>query len=209
MLGIVTGLQAEARIARRLGVALAGGGTPDGARHAARALVDAGATALLSFGLAGGLDPALVAGDLVIPIWVTCGGRSFATDPALLQADAAGTLAAEPAVVATVAAKAGLRARTGAAAVDLESGAVAEVAAERSVPFAVLRAICDPAGRDLPPTALAALDAHGAIAGWRVAKSLFSHPGDIAGLLALARDVAAARNSLIRRVGQIVHADIA
>jgi len=207
LLGIVTGLQAEARIARRLGVALAGGGTPDGARRAAWALVDAGATALLSFGLAGGLDPALAAGDLVIPALIICDGRSFTTDPAILRCDAAGTLAAEPAVVATVAAKAALWARTGAAAVDLESGAVAEVAAERGLPFAVLRAICDPAGRNLPPTALTALDARGAVAGWRVARSLFNHPGDIAGLLALARDVATARAALIRRVGQVVDAD--
>lgn len=209
MLGIVTGLRAEARIARRLGVALAGGGTPSGARRAAQALVDAGATALLSFGLAGGLDPARRAGDLVVPVAILCGGHSFTTTPGLVRSNGVGTLAAEPVVVATVRAKAALWERTGAVAVDLESGSVAEVAAAHGLPFAVLRAICDPADRDLPPTALAALDSRGAIAGWRVAGSLFRHPGDIGGLIALARDVAAARKNLVCRVGQIVDADVA
>src|SRR6201999_2935043 len=38
----------------------------DGARRAARQLVDGGATHLLSFGLAGGLDPALPPGTLLL-----------------------------------------------------------------------------------------------------------------------------------------------
>ena len=210
LIGFVTGLQAEARVARRLGLALAGGGTPDGARRAAAALVDAGATALVSFGLAGGLDPALRAGAVVVPLSVVGAGTRFATDPKLcrwLGSPPSGTLAAETAAVATVAAKARLRALTGADAVDLESGVVAEVASARGVPFAALRAICDPATRDLPPTALVALDASGAVAGWSVAKSLFARPGDIAGLLALARDATLARRALVRRVRQILNAD--
>ncbi|MBV9758454.1 MAG: hypothetical protein JO047_15510, partial [Alphaproteobacteria bacterium] len=58
---------AEARIARDLGRPAAGGGNAIGAEQAARRLIDAGVRALLSFGLAGGLDPALRPGALLIP----------------------------------------------------------------------------------------------------------------------------------------------
>jgi hypothetical protein len=57
---IVVGLKAEALLARRLGVpVMIGGGTAAGAEMAARRAVAEGATALVSFGLAGGLDPSL------------------------------------------------------------------------------------------------------------------------------------------------------
>ncbi len=200
-LGIVVGLEAEGRIARGLaGPVAAGGGTPAGAAAAAERLVAGGATALLSFGLAGGLDPALAPGTLVVPGAVLHRGRPWPCDPALtsgVPAAAIATLIAPDAIVATAAAKAALFHATGAAAVDLESGAVAEAAARHGVPFAVLRAICDPAGRDLPPAALTALDAAGRIAPARLAASLLRHPSQIAGLIALGRDAARARRSLL------------
>ena len=95
---------------------------------------------------------------------------------------------------------------TSAAAVDLESGAVARIAATHGMPFAVLRAICDPAERALPPAALAALDARGVIGSWRVIASLAAQPGQLPALLALAADAAAARRSLVERVRQIARA---
>ena len=56
--GVVVGLKAEARIARKLGwdIAIGGGGVV-GAAKAVDVLIGRGATALVSFGLAGGLDP--------------------------------------------------------------------------------------------------------------------------------------------------------
>ncbi len=210
MIGLVTGLRAEARIAGRIGTARAGGGTPDGARLAALALVAEGVTALVSFGLAGGLDPALLAGDMVDAAEILADGVRYATDAGLvarLHGRPSGTIVATSGVVATAAAKAALHGDTGAVAVDLESGAVARVAREAGLPFAVLRAVCDPAIRTLPRAALVALDAHGAIGGWRIALALFKRPGDIAGLLALARDAARARAALVGRVGQIGRLD--
>lgn len=112
-------------------------------------------------------------------------------------------LLAHTAVVATAAAKRDLHDRTGAHAVDLESGAVARAAAAAGIPFAVLRAVCDPAERDLPPAALAALDQRGAIGLLRVIGSVLAHPTQLPGLLALARDAAAARRALLARVRQI------
>jgi adenosylhomocysteine nucleosidase len=208
-LGIVTGLIAEARIAHPLGQAVAGNGTPAGAELAAEALVARGAKALLSFGLAGGLDPSLKPGDVIVPLAVIEHRISYRADPSLAKALGGGfggfiVSAGHP--VATRAEKADLWGDSMACAVDLESGAVARVAAAHHLPFAVLRAICDPAARGLPPAALAALDTRGTIAIGRVAASVLRHPGQIPALIALARDAAAARRALISRVGRIVDA---
>ena len=205
--GLVTGLAAEARVAARLGAALAGGGLPEGAEAAAERLVAEGATALVSFGLCGGLDPALDAGALLVPRAVHDAGDAYPTDPALSAALGGwngAALAAATAPVARREAKRALFAATGAAGVDLESGAVARVAARHGLPFAVLRAVCDPADLDLPPLALTALDAGGTVRPARVAASLLARPGQIGALLRLARAAAAARAALVGRVGDIL-----
>jgi adenosylhomocysteine nucleosidase len=204
---VVVGLAVEARIARRLGFPVAiGGGTASGAEVAARSLVVSGVAGLISFGLAGGLDPALRAGALLVPSAVLVDGRSVPTDPALSQrlgGCSTGLLLGASDVAASAAAKAALFAATGADAVDLESGAVARVATEHGLPFAVLRAICDPAERDLPPAALIALDQHGAVGLARVFGSVLAHPSQVPGLLALAADAAAARRALRDAVARI------
>ncbi len=199
MIGVVTGLAAEASIGARLGSALAGGGTPAGAARAAEALVAKGATTLISFGLAGGLNPALKPGTLVIPAEVIAEDAIYATDPALT--DKLGgplhSLYAAPKIVVTAAAKRALFASTRADAIDLESAAVAEVAVTHGVRFAVLRAICDPAGSTLPPAALIALNEEGAIGLARVALSVLQDPMQAGPLWRLARDAAAARSALL------------
>ena len=204
MLGIVVGLTAEARLARGLGGLIeAGGGTADGAARAAAHLIANGATALLSFGLAGGLAPGLPAGTLVVPTTVTDGaGRSWPTDPPLVQllGTGAGSLLAANAILASAAEKHAAWQSTGALAADLESGAVARAAAAHSLPFAVLRAICDPAERTLPSAALSALDPEGRIRPLALARSLLRQPGQIGGLIALGREAALARTALLARV---------
>jgi adenosylhomocysteine nucleosidase len=206
-LGIVVGLQAEARIARRLGGWVAvGGGTGKRARQATLRLVASGATALLSFGLAGGLDPALRPGDVLVPYAVMIHGRRIATDPALCDVLGGATphmLLAGEQVVAKPAEKQAFWRTTGCAAVDLESGPVGEVATDENLPFAVLRAVCDPAHRVIPPAALISLGASGALALGPLLASLASHPGQLVALLTLARDAAHARRALLRHVARI------
>src|SRR5262249_7263628 len=66
--GAVTGLAAEARIARRAGlVAAAGAGTPEGTDRAIRSLIEQGVPGIVSFGIAGGLAPNLASGTLIAP----------------------------------------------------------------------------------------------------------------------------------------------
>jgi adenosylhomocysteine nucleosidase len=208
--GVVVGLAAEARIARPLGWRVAiGGGSASGAWVAAQGLIDEGSDALVSFGLAGGLDAALRPGALIVPCAVIVDDVRYPADPGLsriLGGVTPHTLVGADAIAVGVEDKRRLHCRTSAAAVDLESGSVARIAATHGMPFAVLRAICDPAVRTLPPVALAALDTRGVIGLWRIIASLAVRPGQLPALLTLAVDAAAARRSLVERVRQITRA---
>jgi adenosylhomocysteine nucleosidase len=162
--------------------------------------VAGGVVGLVSFGLAGGLNPAWRPGALVIPEAVRDGDAIYLTDAVLRDRFGpanARLLVAGPEIVADAAAKRALFAAEGAVAVDLESGAVGRVARHHGLGFAVLRAICDPAERDLPPAARAALDARGAIGLLGVLVSLAREPGQFAALLRLAGDARRARSALI------------
>jgi adenosylhomocysteine nucleosidase len=204
--GFVVGLAAEARVAERFGYpVLIGGGTPAGAADAAYRLVEQGANALVSFGFAGGLDPALRAGSLVIPASILCEGRVYAAEPSL--ADRFGGLTGHCLIAGTSAAtdattKRQLHAATQAHAIDLESGSVARIAEDHGLPFVAVRAISDSADRDLPPAALLALDRRGRIDIIRVLASLLRQPAQLPALLSLASDAARARRALLGLTGR-------
>ncbi len=199
-LGLVVGLRAEARIARRYGRAAVGGGSAEGALEAAHRLAASGVCGLVSFGLAGGLDPRLAPGSVAVPELILYPRGIARAHPALAARFGGfrgGPHLAAREVVTSAAGKAGLFARTEACSVDLETEAVIEAANAHSLPFLVVRAICDPAHRDLPKAALLALDQRGAIGLGRVIASLLRAPGQLPALLALARDAAAARAALL------------
>jgi adenosylhomocysteine nucleosidase len=171
------------------------------ATQAARTLVAAGARGLLSFGLAGALDPALGPGAVLLPAAVTDGAGTVhaAYHPwrerlAALQL-AHGTthaLIVEGAVLSlaqpltTAASKSQARARTGAVAVDMESFAIAQVAMEQGVKFAVARVVVDTAADSLPSAVLQATDLHGEVDYRRLASGLLHQPPQLLALLRLA-----------------------
>src|SRR3954468_18861863 len=71
-LGVITGIAMEAKLLERFAVNRSlmvgyAGLEPGAAYLAAEKMIAAGATALMSFGLAGGLNPAVSAGAVVIP----------------------------------------------------------------------------------------------------------------------------------------------
>jgi adenosylhomocysteine nucleosidase len=204
---LLVGFAAEARVARLCGWQVAiGGGTTEGAARTAQCLIDAGATGIVSFGLAGGLDPTLRAGTVIVAESVAAYGRMWPTDPTLnnrLGGTTGHLCLGLDRAVASADEKLRLNQETGASLVDMESGAVAVVAAAARVPFAVLRAICDPADRALPPAALVALDTAGRLAAARLAMAVLASPGQVMALFGLARDAAAARRALRTRAMQI------
>ena len=205
----MVGLEAEARIARRLGgLVEVGGGDAQGAAAACARLIAKGVRSLISFGLAGGLHPALRPGALVIPDVVLSQDGHWPTHPPLAArlGQVGGAMFSGGAVLVTAAEKEALFTRTGAAAVDLESAAVAEAAGRHALPFAVLRAICDPASRSLPQAALVALDGDGKISTGAVMREAMKRPAEFAALVVLGTDAARARRALTRRVKQIAAA---
>jgi adenosylhomocysteine nucleosidase len=185
------------------GIVAVGGGTREGAQEAAEELIRMGAGALLSFGYAGGLDPALKAGDLLIPTWVLAGGHYYPVDPSL-AASFGGmreqVILGAMGVLGEVEAKQRVRQQTEACAVDLESGAVAQVAWRNRLPFAVLRAVCDPADRALPPMAVTALDRNGRVRKLHMLGAILRRPWQVPALIALGQDAAAARATLVAKV---------
>ncbi len=218
VLGVVAALEAEARtlgpaLRRRDGLASLGDGAllavsgmgGDLAAPAARRLVQAGVSSLLSFGLAGGLDPALRAGRVVLPSEVISrDGIRMQTSPewrrhlsrAIAELEpVSGTLLSSVGPVATVEDKALLFLETGAAAVDLESLAIAQVAAAHDLPFMAVRVIVDSAD-DALPRAVAAAGRSGQLSILRLIGGLAAAPQDLLGLIRLSRRYRAATRSL-------------
>ena len=196
-LGIVVGLDQEAKLASVIGQAAIGGGTFEGALRAAEVLVtELKVTALLSYGIAGGLDPALTPGHVLCASEIMVDGEVFKAGFSAKGLPAGRVLGART-VVASAAEKAALWSETRAQCVDMESGAVALTARKYRLPFGAVRAICDPAGRSLPPAAMAAL-ADGSIRFDRLIGALLLRPTQLPALFALAQDARKARLGLTR-----------
>lgn len=162
---------------------------------------------LVSFGLAGGLDPRLASGALCVPEAVLVpSGRRVAVDPSwrarLLEhtseASGCALLVGRNEPAGSPEEKAELFARSGAGAIDMESHAVAEVAAAQNIPFLVIRAIADPAARRLPAWLSAVISANGRPMPRPLLAGLAAHPGDLAALLRLGGDARRALKALRR-----------
>lgn len=196
----------SASLAGALQLQLAGIG-PERAHRAARSLLSAGAKALVSWGVAGGLAPHLKAGTLLLPETVqTARGQAYYTDPrwrqTLIQClDGSLSLSCAAlqhigAVLSSPREKADLYQQTRCVAVDMESAAVAKLAAEAQVPFLIIRAIADPAHATLPVSALRALDLDGRFQPFALMASLLRHPQDLFGLWQLGGYFRAAKATL-------------
>ncbi len=208
LIGIVTGLPNEAALLPDDDslIVVCDGPGPDRARRAAERAVADGAEALLSFGLAGGLDPALPPGHLVVANAVIGeDGTRAATDDAWrdrLVAEigpegvSVAALAAAAGPVVSVAEKRRLAAATGAVAVDMESLPVAAVARAAGIPFLAVRAVADPAGRAIPPSALAGLRPDGSTDVPAIVRALAARPKEVVGIVRLAGDYRRAEHRL-------------
>jgi adenosylhomocysteine nucleosidase len=219
-LGIVAALLAEARTldpAIRQGDALASladgtllvvsGMGPAAARYGARRLIEAGSGALISWGMAGGLDPALLTGTPFLPSEVVSPeGEVFPTARDWRERLCAALTASRPVCegrlltcrepIGTAADKAIAFRQTAAAAVDMESFAVAEVAARGGLPFIAVRVIVDAAADALPRALLAAAAGRGVVQVRRLLGGLVRAPADVPALSRLVRKYWTARRAL-------------
>ncbi len=219
-LGIVVAMTAEVRSLGQAPIPGGGpihlsGGTlvqlsgmgPERAERAGRSLLGLGATALLSWGSAGGLVPTLSPGGLVLPDNVIGADQSrYSTDPVWCSRlfdrlkDSLvlhrGSLAESAAPLKSPAEKRMLFERTGAVAVDMESGAVAKVAQQADVPFMAVRAVADPAHAAIPQSPLRAVDEFGELSLLAFFTGLIRHPAELFDTIRLGRNFHAAHATL-------------
>jgi len=205
---IVTGLVQEARIAAGPGMAVICSSSDPRQLRALLATLDPDSfRGVISFGVAGGLDPSLKSGDVVVATEVLAGDARWLAGLALndeLVARVAlgrrrvvrGGLAGVEQVIGARAGKAALRSETGASAVDMESHIAAAYAAESGLPFAALRVISDPANRALPAIAMTAIKPNGDIDLRKVLRGVARNPMSLRALVSTGIDFNRALRSL-------------
>jgi hopanoid-associated phosphorylase len=196
---VVTGVAREAKIAAGPGVVtVCSGGSPERLRTLLSRQDPKGIAAVISFGIAGGLNPALETGHVVVADAVISADRRRITDPTLADAliralSEVGkvnllraTVAGAEIALADPRAKSAARTQTGAAVVDMESHIAADYAALHGLPFGAVRVVCDPASDSLPALVNEALNPDGSISFKGVFRSLRREPEQIFDLLKLA-----------------------
>jgi hopanoid-associated phosphorylase len=203
-LGIICGYRSEQRIAQRITPLVAIGWRNP---QAARELIAAGATTLLSFGVAGGLDPTLQSGALLLPDQVLVDGKYLSASPDLhrhltqrFPMAHVEPIFSSTTVLSKAADKRALFSRTNAIAIDMESGAVAKAAIEAGLAFAIIRTISDPVDHSLPPAVKDALTETGDIDYRLVMGQLLKNPFQLPALIRTGRQ----NSTALRRLSEIV-----
>jgi adenosylhomocysteine nucleosidase len=205
---IVTGLVQEARIAAGPGkTVICSSSDPTQLRSLLLRFDPSSIRGVVSFGVAGGLDPSLKAGDVVVATEVMAGAGRWCADLPLNEELIAGfglgrrrvvrgALAGVEQVVVAQTGKAALRSETGAVAVDMESHIAASYAEEAGLPFAALRVISDPASRALPPLVLNAVKPNGDIDLAKILRGVARNPRTLHSLVSTGLDFNRALRSL-------------
>jgi adenosylhomocysteine nucleosidase len=205
---IVTGLAQEARIAAGPGMTvICSSSDPRQLRALLTVFDPTTIRGVISFGVAGGLDPTLKSGDVVVATEVLAGDDRWLAGLALNEDLIAsvglgrrrivrGHLAGAEEVVAARHVKAALHNETGAAAVDMESHIAADYAAKAGLPFAALRVVSDPAHRALPALAMAAIKPNGDIDLRKIMRGVVRNPLTLRDLVSTGIDFSRALKSL-------------
>ncbi len=208
---VITGLAQESRIAAGPGVShvVCSGSDPERLRHQLARLDARGLRAVISFGIAGGLDPSLQSGDVVVATAVMAEEGAWKVPSTVVAAMsdrvrasgipvAQGPLVGAEEPVLKPAAKASMREATDAIAVDMESHIGAAYADAHALPFAAVRVISDPAERALPSLAKSALRADGRVDFGAVVSGLARAPSEFTTLLRAGGDAGRAFAGLRR-----------
>lgn len=204
---------------------IAAGMGMENALRASEWLLANGAKALLSWGLASGLNPGLPAGSVLLPQRIRIDPDSrlpgkkppnlqyLATDKhwrrsllTRLQADfqvSSGDMLYCDRWPTGKHAKQALYQATSASAADMSSMAVGWAAREAGIPFAVLRVVADPAGLALPRTLPRAMDVYGRLSPAGLVPGLLLRPRDGGLMLKFGRRSRAGLAALRRLAGAL------
>jgi len=205
---IVTGLVQEARIAAGPGMTvICSSSDPNQLRALLTVFDPTTIRGVISFGVAGGLDPSLRSGDVVVATEVMAGDARWLAGLSLNEELVSGIalgrrrvvrggLAGVEEVVVARARKAALHADTGAAAVDMESHIAAAYATGAGLPFAAVRVISDPADRSLPALAKSAIKPNGDIDLRNILRGVVRNPRTLSALVSMGIDFNRALRSL-------------
>ena len=208
---VITGLAQESRIAAGPGVSniICSGSDPGRLRQQLSGLDPSGLRAVISFGIAGGLHPALEPGDVVVATAVIAEKGTWKVPASVVSAMAErvgasgipvtrGALVGVEEPVLLPSTKARMREATDAIAVDMESHIGAAYAADNDLPFAAIRVISDPSVRALPPLAKKALKPDGRVDFAAVFSGLARAPLEITTLIRAGGDAGRAFAGLRR-----------
>lgn len=203
--GFVCGLEREAALLPGGSRVLCLGPGPRKAKKAAHRLLVEGCDALVSFGTAAGLAPGLAPGTLLLPERIVWQGDEAETDQRLLellippeirQRAERGILYGVNEPLFGPEDKSALFRSSRAVAADMESHAIAVEAQACAVPFCVIRAVADPAGRSVPPWIMGGVDKHGKTRVMPLLRALAVSPPRVGPVVRLARDAFAAEKTL-------------
>jgi hopanoid-associated phosphorylase len=208
---VITGLAQESRIAAGPGVSqvVCSGSDTGRLRHQLSGLDPSGLRAVISFGIAGGLDPSLEPGDVVVATAVIAAKGTWKVPASVVSAMAGrvgasgitvkqGALVGVEEPVLLPSTKASMREATDAIAVDMESHIGADYAAANNLQFAAIRVISDPAIRALPPLAKKALKPDGRVDFGAIFAGLARAPSEISTLIRAGGDAGRAFAGLRR-----------
>ena len=186
-------------------LALSGTG-PERARTLGEALIQQGVRGLVSWGCAAALAPDIGQGQLMVPGQVLdehgtphpvhSDWRETLTQTLETLQPIGGTLLASARVIAHPEEKQRLHQTTGALALDMESGALARLAAEAQLPFLVIRSISDEARMALPRPVLGALTDGGEVRPLALFGGIVREPRSLPDLIRLGQGFNSAMKAL-------------
>lgn len=209
VLGIVAALEMEKRWISSPGPLVEVSGVGDArAEQTACRLIERGARALVSWGVAAGLDPNLSPGTVILPDAVVCAdGSKFGVDlgwrDRLLErvhgriVTSTLPLYQSGSMITTSGEKRAISERFGAGSADMESAAVARVARTHGMPWIAVRVVIDGADQDLPAAISIAMGDEGRLRVGSVLGFIF-RPGLWRPLMAMGRNGAAAGRAMRR-----------